>query len=313
MMRTLTIAFWAAFAVSTATAQQYGGGPGDGHQAATGTLTFDDSPIAVLYGGGDGDGHDADLGTLTLDAGEIALLYGGGGGDGHDARSGTLEFSAGTLTSLYGGGDGDGHDAVTGTITLEGGSLPATLLTFTAEPTDAGTVRIAWTVADERDVAHYAVERGPDARAFAEVGREPAAAPDVTSTHAYGLTDPTPLAGASYYRLRTIDLDGSTELSDVVVVLLPGGDEAWTLAVFPNPASVGQPLRLASEGLDTATPLTLSVHDATGRLLTTRQLVSAGGRETFEVPALGLSPGTYHLRLTHPELGVRGEMVAITQ
>ena len=309
--RNFLIALGAA-ACPLVAAAQYGGGAGDGHDVVLGDLTLSSAPIAPLFGGGAGDGHDVLAATLTLSAAPIAALYGGGAGDGHDFRTARFALTSGPLTALYGGGAGDGHDVFTASLSLSGGPLPATLLTFTAEPTDAGTVRIAWTVADERDVDHYAVERGADATAFAEVGRAAAAA-NSTAVHAYALTDAAPLPGASYYRLRTVDVDGSSELSDVVVVLLPGGDEAWTLAVFPNPVASGQALHVASEGLAAETPLTLTIHDATGRVVIRETIVGAGGREVFELPALGLAPGTYRLRLHNPDAVVQERLLAVVK
>ena len=288
---------------------QYGGGAGDGHDFVVGTLTLSAAPLNPLYGGGAGDGHDAVSGTITFSSAPLNPLYGGGAGDGHDLATGIAEFTSDALASLFGGGAGDGHDVAVGFLSIQV-PLPATLLDFAASPTPAGTVRVTWTVADERDVDRYAVERSPDAGAFALVGEHPAAA-DNSATHAYGLTDETPLSGANYYRLRTIDVDGAEEVSDIVVVLLPAGDDTWNFAAFPNPVASSANLRLATDGLAAGEPLSLQVYDATGRLVVTQALTSTAPAEAFEVSALALPAGTYQLRLTHPSLGSRSTVLAV--
>lgn len=58
---------------------------------------------------------------------------------------------------------------------------------------------------------------------------------------------------------------------------------------------------------------TLTAHDAAGRLVVTHELASAGGRETFEVPALGLAPGTYRLRVAHPAAGTQERLLAVAE
>lgn len=87
---------------------------------------------------------------------------------------------------------------------------------------------IAWTADNEVDLAGYSVERSADGAAFSEAafvdarGTE-AGTRDYTTTLAAPAAPDGVGAAATYYRLRTLDFDGSEQLSDVVAVRTAGG------------------------------------------------------------------------------------------
>lgn len=91
-------------------------------------------------------------------------------------------------------------------------SLPVSLLSFTAQA-QGQKVITAWQVAGERNFSRYEVERSATALNFSSIGKVSA-----SGATAYQFTDPHPLPGANYYRLRLVDQDGSATYSKVVVV-----------------------------------------------------------------------------------------------
>ena len=70
----------------------------------------------------------------------------------------------------------------------------------------------------ETDVNHFTVERTVDGENFTFVGRDYSEHNSVV-TKQYELFDEKPLRGLQYYRLKTEDLDGSIEYSDLVAVV----------------------------------------------------------------------------------------------
>ncbi|GAB3573480.1 hypothetical protein GCM10027345_06250 [Hymenobacter daeguensis] len=164
------------------------------------------------------------------------------------------------------------------------GALPVELLSFAGRyEAGRGTV-LTWATASEKNSAYFAVEaQEADAAGWPELLRQPAAG---SSTHAlsYAATDPRPLAGTRYYRLRQVDQNGAVAYSPVVAVAGP----RTGLALFPNPAET----RLQVQGLAGAGRLRL--YDAVGREVA-RFSLAAG---TADVDVSYLPAGLYHAEWT---------------
>jgi hypothetical protein len=174
--------------------------------------------------------------------------------------------------------------------TVSGCPLPVELTAFTAVPVPGQGVLLRWTTASERNSAAFVVEsQGEAVGAWQEFART-AAAGTSTSTHAYGTFDPRPLAGTRYYRLRQIDLDGTTAYSPVVAVR---AREVATVVAFPNPASSSVTLR---GPLANGNAATVRLLDATGRCVARR--TSPAGQATFDLPLTGVPAGLYLVEWT---------------
>lgn len=115
------------------------------------------------------------------------------------------------------------------------GPLPVELTAFAASA-KTRHVALAWTTASERGASHFAVERSGDGAAWAAIGAV-AAAGDADAVNDYAFSDGAPLAGANYYRLRQVDVDGAEALSAVEVVHFGAGDAGLAdVVAYPNPA-----------------------------------------------------------------------------
>lgn len=117
-------------------------------------------------------------------------------------------------------------------VTTVAAPLPVSLVSFTAKPSSDGTVNIAWTTSLETNNKGFMVERSKDLKLFDMVGEVGEIGANSSALKTYTLTDQTPYAGTSYYRLKQIDLNGKTTIYPAVSVVLR--DEAY--GVFPNPA-----------------------------------------------------------------------------
>ena len=108
-------------------------------------------------------------------------------------------------------------------------TLPIELLDFRAVQ-EGARVRLDWVTASERDNDHFVVQRGRDAVHFDDIAYVPGAGNSMTTLfyHSY---DEAPLPGVSYYRLKQVDLDGTHDVSPVVMLDL----KASGPVLYPNP------------------------------------------------------------------------------
>ncbi|GAB2847012.1 FG-GAP-like repeat-containing protein [Hymenobacter ruber] len=176
--------------------------------------------------------------------------------------------------------------------------LPVVLSAFGGQATSAGN-RLSWTTAQELNSATFVVEASADGTAFTAVA-ELAAAGNSTSTHNYEYLDASATALAAsrrYYRLRQVDLDGTTNYSPVVTLsrTAAAATAPATADAYPNPFT---------DQLSVALPGSIEPQ------ATTVTLLSLAGRPVFATKlALGAAPqalaglpelpaGVYVLRLT---------------
>ncbi|MEZ0483802.1 ExeM/NucH family extracellular endonuclease [Fibrella aquatica] len=144
--------------------------------------------------------------------------------------------------------------------------LPVRLVDFRA--TVAGDqVTLAWETATEQNVSHFLVERSRDAREFSAIGQVSATG-NTMARKAYGLIDNQPIDGINYYRLRTVDRDGSSETSKIVAVTVDEITQAMTL--MGNPIDSHQ-IQLAVRNMAGATYHLRSLTGQTIRLQTLLQ------------------------------------------
>ncbi len=144
--------------------------------------------------------------------------------------------------------------------------LPIELIDLSATAIGRSNL-VTWRTASEADADRFLVQRSADASAFSTIG-EVDAAGHSGSTRDYAFVDEAPEAGANFYRLVLVDVDGSAWTSPAELVLRTA-DDAGTPAPFPNPASgfVTWPIPRNDQAYQ------LDVIDAAGRTIE-RSLVS---------------------------------------
>ncbi|WP_324670759.1 T9SS type A sorting domain-containing protein [Hymenobacter sp. GOD-10R] len=114
--------------------------------------------------------------------------------------------------------------------------LPVSLVRFSAAAKEVDAV-LSWTTAQEKDNARFEVERSADGIAFQVISTR-AGQGTVSTTTVYQYTDlgAARLGNVVYYRLRQIDLDGTSSWSPVQAVRFHGAQPSRSdLALFPNP------------------------------------------------------------------------------
>ena len=180
---------------------------------------------------------------------------------------------------------------LTNGASLDCNVLPVELLSFNGHA-DQEVVQLEWITASESGSSHYEVERSFDGYTFHTIGQVDAAGTSYTTLD-YAFVDPQPLRGVNYYRLKQVDLDGTTDISDVVAVTFARGVSAGK--PYPNPPATRINLDIT---LSTDAELTSQLMDATGRLVRSYRQGFTAGMQLFSAPVDGLETGAYSLLIT---------------
>jgi hypothetical protein len=159
------------------------------------------------------------------------------------------------------------------------GTLPVNFTGIVARKQKQG-VLVNWQVAEERDVSVYEIEKSKDGNIFTKIGSVAAG-----SRTSYSFTD-TRFDAKAYYRVRSVDFNGSFKYSGVVVF---NGDVTSLLAAYPSPA---QNHTLLSHP-KTSAAAQLFLFSSDGRML--RRLNLQEGALQTRVDLGGLNKGLYIL------------------
>lgn len=114
--------------------------------------------------------------------------------------------------------------------------LPITLLNFTGRPINE-EVLLRWSTGSESDNSHFEIVRSSDGYDWQKIGQVTGAG-DSQILIDYELVDKNPLNGLNYYRLVSVDFDGTEDYSDVVAIEFASAEVE--LLIYPNPVSFGQ-------------------------------------------------------------------------
>jgi Secretion system C-terminal sorting domain len=165
-------------------------------------------------------------------------------------------------------------------------TLPIELLEFSGEGQLVGNV-LRWVTATETNNDRFELERSSDGALWETFTTVPGAGSSQSTLH-YEAIDGRPF-DLTYYRLRQVDFDGSSSLSDVIALKRSGAVNA--LFLYPNPGSDQLTI-----GTDEDSPIDhVDVMAADGRVVLRSASLSASGR--MELNTSELAPGLYQVSL----------------
>lgn len=182
---------------------------------------------------------------------------------------------------------------LTNGASLDCSLLPIDLVSLYGAPVPEG-IRLDWVTATESNSDRFAVERMSETGGFEQVG-EVAASGWTTSATAYQFLDSHPFHGFNHYRLKMVDHDGTTKVSDVVSVANRYGDMHGVL--YPNPAT---DVINADVDLDEGMSIQATIFDASGRLARQLVITAGPGPQRLSIPIEGLDAGAYTLTFQAP-------------
>jgi hypothetical protein len=180
------------------------------------------------------------------------------------------------------GGDCSGPSSFCGS-----GALPVTLLSFTAKPSK-DIIVLEWKTTTELNSEKFVIERSDNGIAFESINEVQAAGNSVAPIQ-YTANDNLPLSGRNYYRLKTVDLDGYFEYSDVVTLNYEGKKG---ILIYPTPSN-GEGFKLL-KNFHFADKATIQIVDNLGIKVRELQLTDLDKEIQFREP---LQSGAYLMKV----------------
>ncbi|HYC41133.1 MAG TPA: T9SS type A sorting domain-containing protein [Chitinophagaceae bacterium] len=161
---------------------------------------------------------------------------------------------------------------------------PVYFIGMLADRNTDNSVALRWDVSEEINVSEYQVERS-SGNGFAMVGTVVAKGKSI-----YNFTDNSAPSGTLYYRIRSVDVDGSARYSGIL--RLKGNTSYGTaLKLYPSPARDN----LTVEHARVSRSARITVTSVDGKVL--RTLVPAPAASHTMISLSGLSPGVYFVRM----------------
>lgn len=169
--------------------------------------------------------------------------------------------------------------------------LPVELTEFNAICIENG-IALSWTTASEINSDYFAVERSRDGINWVTAGILNAAG-NASSENNYSYTDNDNDWDNSYYRLRQVDMDGSSVFYGPISAAC--NNTTSTLSVYPNPTSNNFTVNVNSAYIITAAEM--SIQNNQGRVIWSKLIHLEKGSNNFNFDQLQLESGTYIISL----------------
>lgn len=196
----------------------------------------------------------------------------------------SLPIDGGTTTRVL-----DMPNTVAGFVmNTASGTLPVHFISVKAFRQTSGN-EVQWNVGQEENLLNYVVERSADGRSFTATGTVTA-----SGRNAYAWIDIAPLPGKNYYRIRSVDIDGTAKYSSVVMV---DASNRSAVSVFPTVSSNGQfNLKLENAA---AGKYMLTAINASGQQVFSQSVLHTGGStvQGISLPA-GTPKGVYRIKIS---------------
>ncbi|MBL7730563.1 MAG: hypothetical protein JNM88_05245 [Chitinophagaceae bacterium] len=149
---------------------------------------------------------------------------------------------------------------------------------------------LEWTTSSENNSKQFELEKSMDGVVYRKIATIPAAG-NSSSPRNYSYLDKEPLTEKNFYRLRSVDLDGASRLSNVVLIKLNGTGQ--DMLVLGNPVKEVVTIRFV-KAPEAGGELRLI--DMTGRLLARRNIAAGEQIIRWNLPASLMPQSTYLLQ-----------------
>lgn len=182
-------------------------------------------------------------------------------------------------------------------------SLPVTLLSFSGYK-NGNRNQLSWTTGSEQNNLGFEVQRSTDGVNYTVIGFVNSVATGGNSSDrlSYSFTDNAPAGVKQYYRLRQVDIDGRSKLSNIVLINGTKPAVITLRSIFPNPAADVAQIIIDAPA---QAVLTVLVSDMAGRTMMQQIANIAEGSNTVVLPVAALHSGTYLVRVMNEQ----GEVV----
>ena len=164
-------------------------------------------------------------------------------------------------------------------------SLPLKLLSISINIQENKDIYINWQTVSETNNSRFIIQHSTEATSFIDIGTVKAIG---SGANSYEFTDTKPANGINYYRLQSVDKDGSSTYSKLVSVNF--GDKE-SFSIIPNPAKDFATISF-NKTVDKAT---IAVYDLTGKEVITQSLNAS--TNTYKLNTQSLKSGVYVVKV----------------
>jgi hypothetical protein len=175
-------------------------------------------------------------------------------------------------------------------------TVPVKFTSITAENVSKSINKINWKVENEINIAHYDIEKSSDGRSFILIG-DIASAFNNGQSGTYYFVDS--LAGSDdvFYRIKSVDLDGTKSYSKIVRVFVSGFKNK--IYVSPNPVE-NKRINLYFENQDKG-KFVISIFDAKGQQIKSSQYILTETAKILKISVKEIvHSGAYFLKIDGP-------------
>lgn len=175
-------------------------------------------------------------------------------------------------------------------------TMPVKMTSFTATLVDEKKVDLKWVTASEINVSHFVIEKSLDGSNFSEAGVVFAYG-NSSIDRTYTMTDVLSNTNDAviYYRIRSVDDDGSSELSSTRAIRITSKNQSnVTLLTYPNPAS--NELRITVPASWQNKKVVYELYTANGQAVRRTENANSSQTETLNISTL--APGFYMVRVS---------------
>lgn len=174
-------------------------------------------------------------------------------------------------------------------------TLPVKLTAFNASLAK-DKVNLKWETASEINVSHFELERSTDGVNFSQAAMVFSyGAADSKANYSYSDNVASFQVPVVYYRLRSVDIDGKSELSETRIIRLSKGQaNSISLLTYPNP--VMNELRITVPNNWQNKQTVFELFNANGQI--TNRKATTGSNQTETINTSNLAPGFYVVRVT---------------
>ncbi|HXA02515.1 MAG TPA: T9SS type A sorting domain-containing protein [Cytophagaceae bacterium] len=163
-------------------------------------------------------------------------------------------------------------------------TLPVNLISFEATK-ENDTVKLSWVAGQEVNFDHYEVQKSADGIIFENIGTVNTLGSLISTS--YNFTDLQPINSISYYRLKTVDLDQSTQYSGIISV---NTFIESSIEIYPNPVS-GDNFNVLIPASTSSEKITVIIKDLMGKEYFSLTYIQQ--EEILPLSSSSLLPGIY--------------------
>jgi hypothetical protein len=162
------------------------------------------------------------------------------------------------------------------------GALPVTWVQVAAKKVNETTL-VTWSTASEKGTDRFEIERSLNGKTFEKIGQVSAVGNSNTLQN-YSFRDAQTVSSTSYYRIKSVDFDGTTEYSKTVMVQF----NALEISTFPNPTTG----KIFLQGVDKAE---IEIVNTLGKVVSK---FNFNGNSNSEIDLAQLPDGIYFISIT---------------